>query len=634
MNDPKVEKQKPVPPFVQFCCAAVPMVFDDSLSYYEALCAMWKYLDETVKVINNNALVTEDYIAKVEELKAYVEHYFDNLDVQEEINNKLDEMVTTGQLQALVNSYFLNVDEKIARQDEKIEEQTATINSAISTQNASISQLDSRMDSFTNLEEGSTTGDAELIDGRISFTGRTADNIGGNIRMYQGSAFTSILSDLTKVESKSVNYHLEISDNANYDYYVLPTKKGHVYLVDVNATGAVRNVVLAYGITYPASTASNVYRPFTFIGTGATVYINNAKSYLTPYVGEMANKAEVDELAYYYNDITSNATKVEGKFIRVNGTEASLNTTDYYSFTPKAGHYYYIYTACSVSMPLAYQNGKVYPDDSGSYSTPQAWYKIYSQNTDTIKVNTMNTQRAGAFKIYESKYAYNVSNSTSYNLEPTVGAFSKAVFIGDSLTNGATIISNTSPTSYTNYYNYPYFLNKMMKFDSYTKLARNGATASDWWNEYNDQLTETDCTYFIWLGTNSGLTDTVATDCAGSDYTQFANSNTGNLGKIMGKISALSNVKIVILTVFITGGDKTDTNKAIRDLATKYNAVVIDMDKDICRETGYHTAYNGYYNGTHFNNQGYNLAASLVNDQLSSYMNNNAGSLELYKAES
>ena len=106
MNDPRVEKQKPVPPFVQFCCAAIPQVFDDSLSYYEALCAMWKYLDETVKVINNNAMVTEDFIAKVDELKAYVDHYFYNLDVQEEIDNKLDEMAADGTLQEIITTYI------------------------------------------------------------------------------------------------------------------------------------------------------------------------------------------------------------------------------------------------------------------------------------------------------------------------------------------------------------------------------------------------------------------------------------------------------------------------------------------------------------------------------------------------
>ena len=106
MNDPKVEKQPPVPPFVQFCCAAIPQVFDDSLSYYEALCAMWKYLDNTVKVINNNAMITEDFIAKVNELHDYVENYFANLDVQEEINNKLDAMAEDGTLQEIITQYI------------------------------------------------------------------------------------------------------------------------------------------------------------------------------------------------------------------------------------------------------------------------------------------------------------------------------------------------------------------------------------------------------------------------------------------------------------------------------------------------------------------------------------------------
>ena len=105
----KVEKMPPVPPFVRFVAAAVPMVFDDSLSYYEALCALWKYIQNTVDVINNNATVTEDtYIYSVEtralydELKTYVDTYFDNLDVQDEVNNKLDEMTEDGTLERLL----------------------------------------------------------------------------------------------------------------------------------------------------------------------------------------------------------------------------------------------------------------------------------------------------------------------------------------------------------------------------------------------------------------------------------------------------------------------------------------------------------------------------------------------------
>ena len=105
----KPELMPPVPPFVRFVASAVPMVFDDSLSYYEALCALWKYIEGMTDVINNNATVVEEYTEtvneyteKFNELKDYVENYFENLDVQEEINNKLDEMVEDGTLEVLI----------------------------------------------------------------------------------------------------------------------------------------------------------------------------------------------------------------------------------------------------------------------------------------------------------------------------------------------------------------------------------------------------------------------------------------------------------------------------------------------------------------------------------------------------
>ena len=102
-----IEKSSNVPPFVSYCATLIPTVFDNSLSYYEALSALAKWLqDNVVDVINNNATVTEEYIKLVEELKSYVENYFDNLDVQEEINHKLDEMVEGGTLQEIMASYL------------------------------------------------------------------------------------------------------------------------------------------------------------------------------------------------------------------------------------------------------------------------------------------------------------------------------------------------------------------------------------------------------------------------------------------------------------------------------------------------------------------------------------------------
>lgn len=104
--DNKIKFTPPVPPFLRYCSAIIPTAFDDSLSYYEALCALYKFLQsQVVTVINHNAAVTEEYTKEVEilkriveELKEFVEHYFDTLDVQEEVNTKLEEMLASGEL--------------------------------------------------------------------------------------------------------------------------------------------------------------------------------------------------------------------------------------------------------------------------------------------------------------------------------------------------------------------------------------------------------------------------------------------------------------------------------------------------------------------------------------------------------
>ena len=102
-----VEKAKNVPPFVRFCTASVPMVFDDSMSYYECLCALTKFLQTNViDVINNNADLLEALQGQFIELKGYVDNYFANLDVQEEINNKLDEMAEGGQLAGIIAQFL------------------------------------------------------------------------------------------------------------------------------------------------------------------------------------------------------------------------------------------------------------------------------------------------------------------------------------------------------------------------------------------------------------------------------------------------------------------------------------------------------------------------------------------------
>lgn len=105
--DEKIKFSRPVPPFVRYCAATIPTMFDDSLSYYEALCALNRFIQKNVvEVVNNNAAFSEKLKVQFDELKEFVDHYFDNLDVQEEINNKLDAMAESGELQEIITTYI------------------------------------------------------------------------------------------------------------------------------------------------------------------------------------------------------------------------------------------------------------------------------------------------------------------------------------------------------------------------------------------------------------------------------------------------------------------------------------------------------------------------------------------------
>lgn len=100
------EKAPNVPPFVSFCTASVPMVFDNSMSYYECLCALSKYLQDLANTVNFNATQLDGLQESFKMLKDYVDNYFANLDVQQEINNKLDEMAEGGELAAIIAQFL------------------------------------------------------------------------------------------------------------------------------------------------------------------------------------------------------------------------------------------------------------------------------------------------------------------------------------------------------------------------------------------------------------------------------------------------------------------------------------------------------------------------------------------------
>lgn len=76
------------------------------------LIRLFNELAENTKTsIEDIESTVQEYVEKFIELKDYVDTYFDNLDVQEEINNKLDAMVEDGTLRELLSAYYVDFEE-------------------------------------------------------------------------------------------------------------------------------------------------------------------------------------------------------------------------------------------------------------------------------------------------------------------------------------------------------------------------------------------------------------------------------------------------------------------------------------------------------------------------------------------
>lgn len=173
---PSMGNYKTLQPFRYWCQKVLPLVYDDSLSYYELLCKVVDYLNKTFEDVETLHDDVANLHSAYEELQSYVNNYFSTLDVQEEINNKLDNMASNGELYDIIRRYT----------DPIVDEQNEKIN-----------VLKVRMDAFSSLPDGSTAGDAELTDIRVGYDGIVYPSAGDAVR----EQIAELNVDLDKLES-------------------------------------------------------------------------------------------------------------------------------------------------------------------------------------------------------------------------------------------------------------------------------------------------------------------------------------------------------------------------------------------------------------------------------------------------
>lgn len=95
--------------FQKFCIriGAIPKNYTETLTVEEQILYFIDFLQNTViPSININADTVNSLIDEFNNLYNYVHNYFNNLDVQEEVNNKLNQMAESGELTEIITQYI------------------------------------------------------------------------------------------------------------------------------------------------------------------------------------------------------------------------------------------------------------------------------------------------------------------------------------------------------------------------------------------------------------------------------------------------------------------------------------------------------------------------------------------------
>lgn len=121
-------------PFKWFVLENFPFIEADfdALTEWQLFCKLGKEINKIINSENTLGTQMENVTNAFIDLQNYINNYFDNLDVQEEINTKLNEMVADGTLAEIINQeIFSELNNKIDENTRKIEENSNNINTNI-----------------------------------------------------------------------------------------------------------------------------------------------------------------------------------------------------------------------------------------------------------------------------------------------------------------------------------------------------------------------------------------------------------------------------------------------------------------------------------------------------------------------
>jgi len=640
---PEQEQYKKLRPFQIFMKNNFPFI-ENTFMELDNYCLLAKVTEYLNNIIDNEnkveSNVTALYNAFVE-LNNYVSNYFDNLDVQEEINNKLDDMVKNGELQALLNNLFNNyvslLNQEIYNrelQDSNLQNQ---INSISSGSPAGVYSTVSDLETddpdhdkiYVVTADGKwyyyNTSSSEWVAGGTYQATSLGDNVSllnidsdfknqikTSIPTYTVTEGYAVTTSLNKTANESYTYtspiHLNYKDKIKF-YGRGNSGVSSITLCDIN--GNLQRSLASYITTsaeYVSFTAqmdcyvvlcsrtTNQYE--NVIITNNILSNNQFNELFEDKISFINNQLIMDSTSfnndnftedYYVNTINGSLSWVEesasAKFYASNFIEIHKNSTIILKST------YTLFPVPSNPVGICFYDINYNFIEGVRYGNYDSIIEKKVENAKYIRFTVAKNMIANKFWLYYKNISDLIENNSTYidnSYYELYKSFDKVGIIGDSLASGESAYKDNGNVRYVDLYQFSW--GQFMARNSgntYYNFSRGGLTTRTWLtNEKGLALAidgNHDCSgYIMGLGVNDTQIENylgTSSDIDLSDYHNNADSFYGNYAKIIQILTEYNpKVKFFLTTIPSSGTTTNNFNTAIRNICEMFdNCFLIDL---------------------------------------------------------